>query len=62
MIYGRGDSKRKLTPWQQAVNNAALSIAKENPVFLSDRNALKTRAEDAARQTYTFVKGKSRSK
>ena len=60
-IYGRA-GKQPVTQWQQAVNEAAASVALINPVLLSNRSELKIKAENIARQTFHFSKGKSRSK
>ena len=61
-IYGKG-TNNELTSWQNAVNNAAYELSKEDQSLLYDRASLKLRAEAKARESYVFRKRSgSRSK
>ncbi|KAJ7385942.1 hypothetical protein OS493_012270 [Desmophyllum pertusum] len=58
-IFGRGkssSSKKTITSWQKAVNDAAFCIAQQSPERMYDRTQLKLHAEEDARKSYIFKK------
>jgi hypothetical protein len=62
-LFGK-NSQMQLTPYQEVVNVAAYSLAKENPALISDRGQLMNLAEKKVRDDglNNFKKGKSRTK
>ena len=62
-IYGRDQKDVTLNDWQIAVNQAAYKLCQKDIALIYNRQALKTKAERKARETYVFKKKSgSRSK
>lgn len=62
LMYGR-DPQKKVTKYQQLINDAAATIVIETPALLSSRSKLLDLArEKVYNDGYVFKKGKSRSK
>lgn len=60
-IY-RKESSRPLNEYQKQINEAAQDICLKNPTMLRNRARLLEAAREVVDSTYTFKKGKSRSK
>lgn len=60
-IY-RKESSRPLNEYQKQINEAARDICLKNPTMLRNRARLLEAAREVVDSTYTFKKGKSRSK
>lgn len=55
-IFGFNKESAKLSSWQNAVNAAALVLARSDHNLLYNRAELKIKAEEEARKTFIFKK------
>ena len=61
IVYGR-ESSKKITFYQEQINNASIELALSDPSLLQSRKTLLERARTILNANYKFKKGKSRSK
>ena len=63
VIYGRNNPDKKLSKYQERVNEEAIVLASAQPNLVNSRQKLLQLAQDKVHQGgYIFKKGKSRSK
>jgi hypothetical protein len=61
-IYG-GNCARELTAYEQAINEASIGLALDNPILLGNRGALIKQAKTRLLETdFAYKRGRSRSK